>query len=226
MQTKPIAAGRALEWYKQGWGIFSRDMKTWVIMMLILAAIAIGLSIIPFLGQIALFLIMPAFTAGLLYTAQEAASGKPIRLDYLWIVLQDPQKRVHFLVLGGAMLVAILALGILSAAFIGDGVLEHAKVKPTGISLQGGVVMLLLSFVFFIVFNYTAALVLFRNLPVFEALKVCAAQAVTYILPLAVFFLLYVIGSMIAAIPFGLGLLVFLPITIGAVYVSYHELFE
>lgn len=226
MPTKTIAASRPLEWYKQGWTIFSRDMKTWVIMTLIIAVIAIGLSIIPLLGQIALFLIMPAFTGGLLYAAQEAASGKPIQYDYLWIVLKDPQKRVHFLVLGGAMLVFILALGILSAAFVGEGVLEHARVKPTGISLQGGVLMLLLSFVFFVLFNYTACLVLFRHLAVLEALKACVAQAMPHILPLIVFFIIYVIGSMIAAIPFGLGLLVFLPVTVGAIYVSYHEIFE
>ncbi|MEB4590964.1 BPSS1780 family membrane protein [Candidatus Thiothrix sp. Deng01] len=225
MSVKNIPASRAVDWYKAGWGIFSKDMVTWVLMALIGGVGAIVLSVLPIIGQIILLLIMPALVAGMLYAAQQSKAGNPVKLEHLWSVLVNPQKRNQFLLLGGVMFAAAIVIAIISAAFIGDNLLRGATVGVGGFGVGGMAFMLLVGFASFIVFNYTPALMLFRGMPVMEALKTCVSTAVTQIAPLLVLFLIYAVLGIIGSIPFGLGLLVVMPVTVGAIYVSYEELF-
>jgi uncharacterized membrane protein len=44
------------------------------------------------------------------------------------------------------------------------------------------------------------------------------------VVPLLVFFLIYAVLGFIASIPFGLGMLVLLPVVVAAIYVSCKEL--
>ena len=69
MQIKSIPASRAVEWYKQGWAIFSKDMITWVLMALVMGVGGFLLNILPILGQIIMLVLMPALLGGLLYAA-------------------------------------------------------------------------------------------------------------------------------------------------------------
>lgn len=225
MQVKTIPAGRSIEWFKQGWAIFSQDMKTWTLMALLFGVVAIVLNLVPFIGALALLIIMPALTGGMLYTAQEAAHGHAIRVDYLWTVLRDAKKRPQFLLLGAIFLAAFFLFALLSAGMISDAAMKDPYVGMRGIGVGSGVFMLFFGFLSFVLLNYSVALMLFENMTALNALQKAAAQGVTYIVPLLVFFILYGIAGAIASIPFGLGLLVLIPVTMGAIYVSYQELF-
>jgi hypothetical protein len=125
MQINTIPAGRALDWFKQGWAIFSRDMVTWVLMTLVMGVGAFILNFLPIIGQIVLCLIMPALLGGMLYAAQQASKGQPIKLEYLWMVLLDGQKRIPFIALGGILFGAVILVGVVSVAFIGDSLLRE-----------------------------------------------------------------------------------------------------
>lgn len=225
MSVKNIPANRAIDWYKAGWDIFSKDMGTWVLMALIMGVGAIVLSVLPIIGQIVMLLIMPALLAGLLYAAQQSRAGNPVRIEQLWSVLMNPQKRNQFLLLGGILFAAAITVAVISAAFIGDNLLRGATVGIGGFGVGGLMFMLVVGFASFVVFNYTPALMLFRDMPLVEALKSCASTASTQVVPLLVLFLIYAVLSFIASIPFGLGLLVLIPVTAGAIYTSYEELF-
>ena len=225
MQIKSIPASRAVEWYKQGWAIFSKDMVTWVLMALVMGVGGFLLNILPILGQIIMLVLMPALLGGLLYAAQQASQGKPIKVEYLWSVLMDPQKRNQFLGLGGILFALVSMVGIISVVFVGDSLLRGATSGLGGVGIGGLLFMLVVGFASFVLFNYTPALMLFRGLSLFDALKVCASTAVTQVVPLLVLFLLYSVLSLVAVIPFGLGLLVLFPVTAGAIYASYQELF-
>ncbi len=225
MQTNNIPANRAVDWYKQAWGLFSKDMTTWVLMTLLLGVGAIVLNILPIIGQIILLVLMPSLIGGLLFAAKEASEGKPVKLEYLWSVLKSSSKRNEFLALGGIMFAVFVTIGIISAAFVGDSLLRGASSGLMGFGIGGMLFMLVVGFASFVLFNYTPALMLFRDMPLFDALKACAATASTQVVPLLVFFLIYAVISFIASIPFGLGLLVVIPLTSIAVYLSHKELF-
>ncbi|MBU0655711.1 MAG: hypothetical protein KJ914_11365 [Gammaproteobacteria bacterium] len=225
MQTNNIPMSRAVDWYKQGWAIFSKDMTNWVLMALLLGVGAIVLNVLPIIGQIILLVLMPSLIGGLQFAAQEASEGRPVKLEYLWSVLKSSSQRNQFLALGGIMFAAAVTIAIISAAFVGDSLLRGASSGLMGFGFGGMLFMLIVGFASFVMFNYTVALMLFRNMPLFDALKSCAATASTQIAPLLVFFLLYAVAAAIASIPFGLGLLVVIPVTAIAVYVSHKELF-
>ncbi len=225
MQVGNVSAARGVEWFKRGWTIFAKDMKNWVLMALVLGVGAFVLEILPIIGQIAMCVLMPALLGGMLYAAKQASSGAPVKLEYLWMLLTDAQKRNQFLALGGIVFAAVVTVGIISAAFVGDSLLRGASSGFFGIGFGGLLFLFIMGFVFFVLFSYTPALMIFRNLSLFDALQACAKTASTQVVPLLVFFLIYSILAVIASLPFGLGWLVLLPIMAGAVYTSYTELF-
>lgn len=225
MSVKNIPANRAVDWYKAGWDMFSKDMGTWVLMALIMGVGAIVLSVLPIIGQIVMLLLMPSLVAGGLYAAQQSKAGNPVKIEHLWMVLMNPRKRNQFLLLGGLLFAAAMTIAVISAAFIGDNLLRGATVGIGGFGVGGLLFMLIVGFASFVVFNYTPALMLFRDMPLVDALKACASTASTQVVPLLVLFLIYAVLSFVGSIPLGLGLLVVIPMTIGAIYVSYEEIF-
>ncbi|MGB3917613.1 hypothetical protein J9253_01085 [Thiothrix litoralis] len=225
MQIKRIPASRAVDWYKQGWALFSKDMKTWVLMALVMGMGGFVLNFLPILGQIVILVLLPALIAGLLYSAQQANAGKPLKLEYLWKVLLDARKRNEFLALGGILFALAALVGIISVVFVGDSLLRGATAGVGGIGLGGMLFLLIVGFASFVLFYFTTALMLFRELSLFDALKMCVSTAVTQVLPLLVLFLMYSVLSLVAVIPLGLGMLVLIPVTVGAVFVSYQEIF-
>ncbi len=225
MQTNNIPAERAVAWFKQGWEIFSKDMKTWLFMASIMGVGAIVINLLPIIGQMIMLLLMPALIGGMLYAAKQVKEGHPIKVDYLWWLLQDAHWRMPFLLLGGLLFAAAVIVAILSAAFVGDSLLRGATLGLAGFGMGGLIFMFIVGFSSFVVFNYTPALMLFKDLSLVDALKHCVSTAITQPLPLLLLFLIYAVLSFIAALPFGLGLLVLIPVTVGAVYVSYEEIF-
>lgn len=225
MQTKNIPASRALDWFKQGWSLFSQDMKTWVLMALIMGVGGLVLSILPIIGQIIMLVLMPALIGGLLFAAKQASMGNPIKVEYLWVVLTDTQKRNQFIALGGILFALTVTVAIISVVFVGDSLLRGATSGLGGFGVGGMIFMLVVGFASFVLFNYTPALMLFRQMSLFDALKTCASTASTQVVPLLVLFLIYAALGLVAAIPFGLGLLVLIPVTAGAVYASFEEIF-
>lgn len=225
MPIKNIPASRAVDWFKQGWAIFSKDMVTWVLMALIIGVGGFVLNLLPILGQIIMLVLLPSLIGGLLYAAKQASTGNPIKIDYLWIVLTDVNKRNQFLALGGILFALAVTVAIISVVFVGDSLLRGAAGGLLGFGVGGMLFMLIVGFASFVLFNYTPALMLFREMSLFDALKTCASTASTQVVPLLVLFLIYAVLSLVAMIPFGLGLLVLMPVTAIAVYASYEELF-
>lgn len=225
MQIKTIPATRAVDWYKQAWALFSKDMVPWVMMVAVMGVGAFVLNIVPIIGQIIILLVMPALVGGLLLAARNAKAGQPVKLEQLWSVLQDASQRNQFLALGGIMFAAAVTVAIISAAFIGDSLLRGASMGLPGFGIGGMLFLLMVGGASFVFFNYTPALMLFRQQSLFDALKTCASVASTQIVPLLVFFLIYAVLAFVGSIPFGLGLLVVVPVTALAVYFSFEELF-
>ena len=83
------------------------------------------------------------------------------------------------------------------------------------------IVGILLAMLFF----YAPALILLRNMGVIAAIKTSFSAALNNLLPFILFLVIYAVLSVIAAIPFGLGFLVLLPVVMAASYCSYRDIF-
>lgn len=224
MQGNSLPASRGLQWYKQGWAIFSKEKGNWVLMTLLASVGFILLNVIPLIGSLAALLIFPGLIGGMLYSAQEVSAGKSIKLDYLWIVFKDPKKRSEFLKLGLVLIAGVFLAGIVVGIFMGDKVEGLNPNANLDVGFGTLAFLLIVGLLGFIVFSYASASILFRNLSVKEALKASLALGTQQLLPIATLYLLYTLFSILAAIPFGLGFLILWPVTMGAIYISYQEL--
>jgi len=72
---------------------------------------------------------------------------------------------------------------------------------------------------------FAPALVVFRNVPPLDALRLSATAVLKNTLPFLVYGAIYLVASIVASIPFGLGWIVLLPVSLITAYVSYREVF-
>jgi uncharacterized membrane protein len=73
---------------------------------------------------------------------------------------------------------------------------------------------------------FAPALVVLRKTPPVEALQLSWAASLKNLVPFLVFGLIYIVASIVASIPFGLGWILLLPVSMLAVFVSYRDVFE
>ena len=229
MEIKKVkAVSSALQWYIDGWKSFMANPVNWVLMALIFLLMFFLLGMIPLLGFIAVYLILPVLQAGMLYAAEKTSKGEEVDIADLFIAFKMQDKRNALIILGGIMLLAIFIVGILSVPVIGGGMLMSMDdVESSGVSIGlGGMLFgILCGVVLAMMFFYAPALIFLRNLSAIEAIKTSFSAAWKNITPFLLYLFIYGILAVIAAIPFGLGLLVLLPVAMAANYHSYRDIF-
>ncbi|MEK7696773.1 MAG: hypothetical protein AAB346_01385, partial [Pseudomonadota bacterium] len=78
MEAKTVDVSRGIAWFTGGWQIFMKNPGLWIVLGVITLIIAVALFLLPFVGMLALSLLMPVFAAGLLYAAREADEGRTL----------------------------------------------------------------------------------------------------------------------------------------------------
>lgn len=232
LKINSVAAGNAINWYQCGWKIFSADKVNWVLMTLAFFVIILVLGFIPVLGMVAIYLLLPVLQAGMISAADKAGRGEPIDIGDLFIAFKIQEKRNSLLALGGIMLATVLAAMVFSLPFIGAGVLAGMSETPTdgmpalpAIGVGGLLFAVTAGLLMAMMFFYAPALVMLRGMGAVDAIKTSFAGAWKNGLPFIIFMLVYMVLSVVAAIPFGLGFLVLLPVVVAASYCSYKDIF-
>lgn len=233
LQIRSVAAGNALDWYKCGWKLFSADRVNWVLMALIFFVLVLVSGFIPLLGVIAIYLLLPLLQAGLLITAQRAENGEAISPGDLFVAFKMADKRNALLALGGIMLATVFAVMIISVPFIGGSVMSSVEEMPASggmpmlptLGIGGLLFMITVGLGLAMAFFYAPALIALRGMGAIDAVKHSFGGAWKNLLPFVIFMLIYGALSVVAAIPFGLGFLVLLPVVIAASYCSYKDIF-
>jgi uncharacterized membrane protein len=228
---RSVEAGRGVEWLRGGWRIFMKNPGMWAVIALLWVVIFAVLSLIPVLGQLAIYLLAPVFTAGALLACRELEGGAQLRIDFLFAGFKANTGNLILLglfYLVGAFAVALIAVGIaggsaISAAMIGD--LPGIGMAAGGLML-GLLVALALTVPLAMAFWFAPALVAFRDAQPMEALKASFSACLRNMLPFLIYGILLLVAAVIASVPLMLGWLVLLPVAVASVYVSYVELFD
>ena len=144
------------------------------------------------------------------------------------------------LVLLGAITLAGYALIALAiAVFMGGGLMMGAALDSTGAIVppeaMGGLfagagliallVVLTISVLIAMALFYGVPLVMLAGQNAWPAAQDSIAACWINMLPLLVFGLIFLVLMVVAVIPFGLGFLILGPVTVGAVYASYRDVF-
>jgi uncharacterized membrane protein len=218
MQAQGVDMGKGLAWYGDGWEIFTRNPGMWIVLMILLLVIAAVLNLVPLLGPLLFALLLPGLFGGALYTAREAAEQREMDVSHLFIGFKDGAMRNALLVLGAVLLGANILFLFLALLLIGSGM------GMAGM-LLALLLLLLLGLLLSMVFLSAVPLVMFAAAEPVAAMKSSFSACLNNVLPLLLFGVIYIVLALIAMIPFGLGLLVLLPVTFGALYASYRDIY-
>jgi hypothetical protein len=219
----------------EGWKLFLKAPGIWILMLLIYFAISLALSFIPFIGSLASTLITPTLVGGMVYGAAALARGDALMVSHLWQAFQEQRRLGPMLTLGALLLLGYLIIGLVIASFaagimVGEGntpaVTEEMVMKALQ-SVGGGALLmvLLLGILLTMAMFYAVPLVMLGGMPPWLAVQNSVSGCFANLLPFLIFGIVYLLLAFLAAIPFGLGFLVLGPVTFGAIYASYVDVF-
>jgi len=228
---RTVAAGRGAAWISEGFGLFRQAPGLWILLLVLWIAGMIVVSMVPLVGGLAANLCSAIVLGGLLLGAREQTEGRPLQLDTLWAGFKPPHMQ-PLLMLGVAYLLIGLAIALLAMALVFVLVGSAALSGPIedfqfGVGAAVACVLLVLLIAAAALATWLApALVVFRQAGVVEALKLSFGAGIANLGALTVYGLLAIGIVLLAMIPFGLGMLVAMPVFMASSYCCYRDLFE
>jgi uncharacterized membrane protein len=231
--ARRVATQRGLEWWTEAWALFTRNPLMWVALGLILMVGYGVVGMVPLLGAVATTVAAPAFIASWLMAARKVDQGGALEVVDLFGAFKEPHL-TPLLLQGAALLGAVIVI-VLAAAMVGFGAMFGAM--GGGVRHGGGMLaaasaglfalLLLLGLGTLITAAlwFAPALVVYRGLPAVEALRESFGASIKNLVPFLVFGLIYLVAAIVASIPFALGWLVLVPVSLLAAYVSFKDVF-
>lgn len=243
MEPRRCEGGRGVDWIRDGWRAFAASPGMWILLCIVFALVLVALQWISWIGPLISQLIAPALSGGLLIAARNALAGDGLEVGQLFAPLTDERTRNPVLVLGVLFLVAnLVVLAGVALIVLGGGMAPamhatamqggRAGAGPATMMTQLGPEMLLVALVgvalwllVFLLFYYAIPLVLFAEVGPVAALGLSVRGILRNIVPLLVLSVIWLVLSAIASLLLFLGWLVLVPMTYGAWYASYRDVF-
>jgi len=231
---KAESAGDGWTWIAQGWTLFAKAPLMWIISMVILFVIMIAVNLVPLLGALAFQVLQGVFVGGFVVACRSLETGGDFDLEHLFAGFRKrfvPLAIVGLLLLVGwivIMLVFGLFVGfsIVGAFMTGDPEAVMASIMASvGVILLGTMVMLGLMVPLLAAYWFAPALVMMHDMKPLEAMKASFFACFRNFVPFLVYGLIMMVAAIIAVIPFGLGMLVWVPLAITSTYVAYRRIF-
>ena len=227
-------AGAGWTWIAQGWGLFARAALMWIASIVILIIIAFAMGLVPVIGHIAFQVLSPVFAAGLVLACRSIEQGGSFELSELFGGF-----RVQFgplLVVGILFFLGELAILLVFGAFAGFAILSGALAGHTGNVLDavvasstsialGALVAAALSVPLFAAYWFAPALVVLHGMTPVAAMRASFVGSFRNFLPFLVYSVIMTVFAILAAIPAGLGFLVWFPLLVTSSYVAYRDIY-
>ena len=228
-----VDAGHGVAWWRDAWALFTRQAGMWIVLALVSFVIFVVLSVIPLLGSIAASLLTPVFVGSWMLAARKVEAGGSLQMGDLFSAFND--KLTPLLVLGALLLAASVVI-FLAVGALGFGAMmgmvvggSHNSVGSVMAGLGAGMAALLVGLVLgtlvAMAFWFAPALVVFRNVAPLDAVQASFAANLKNLLAFLVYGALYLVAAIVASVPFGLGWVVLVPLSVLTVYVSYQDVF-
>ncbi|MCU7809348.1 MAG: hypothetical protein KZQ73_15985, partial [Candidatus Thiodiazotropha sp. (ex Semelilucina semeliformis)] len=191
------------------------------------------ISIVPLVGAIAVNLMTPVITAGLMYGCYEQDQGDDFAISHLFAGFSNNAGQ---LVLVGVFyfLLMLLVGGDIMVFFLGSvGLGAMAAQDPEAMAMAfmtpGFIVAILVAFLLFIpvmmAYIFAPALVILDDVNALTAMKLSFMGSLKNLLPLTIYGVVAIVIMIIGSIPFGLGLLVVMPVLTASVYSAYRDIY-
>jgi len=232
VQSRRLAPWAWTRWYAHGWEQFIDNPFAWMGATFAFVVICAVVLIVP-LGQLAAQALQFIFLGGLLLGCREHDAGGHFGFRYLFEgfashggqlaligVLCTAAFIGFFLLVGVGVGISGLALSL--ADWTSFASLTHAAIPALALL----VVLLIFLSVLGMAVWFAPALVVLYGVSAMSALKMSYQGFLRNVIPLTFFGLVWIFFALCASLLLGLGYLVLIPVTIGAVYASTREVFD
>ncbi len=239
-EPRVVDAGRGVSWWSEGWRLFTPAVGVWLLIIIVLIVVHVCGAFVPVLGSLALQILFPVFSGGLMLGCRALDRGNPLTVGHLFGGFSQrtgPLIVVGLIYTGLAILIMLIVTGVMIAIF-GVAILGmltgDAAPSQTGVALGSVVVAVLLGILSFLLLLlplimavwFAPALVMLGGLSPGIAMKASFHGCLRNIIPFLVYGAVGIVLAIIATIPFGLGWFVLGPVAIASVYASYCDIFE
>jgi uncharacterized membrane protein len=238
IQIRVVDAGLALEWYKKSWSLLLKEPALFSLQFIMFYLLQIGVLALGPLSSFASNILWCILAAGFFYTCEKIDKGEPVKFSDFF---KGFEKNTRPLIILGFYLTGILLLySIFAIAMVvligGLSVVSYLNnlqelMDYFMANLLIGIFVLSLAVfvpmaVLMMASLFSPALVFFHDLKPVDAMKkslhACAHNPMVFLLH-GVWFVLFAI---IAVIPFGMGLIILIPVVHLTIYYAYRDLFQ
>ena len=234
--SRPKAAAGVF-WVKEGWRIFRLAPVPWMGMTAFAFMVILAVSLIPWIGQYIIELLSPFLVAGYFSASRAAVAGEPVTFLHLGAGVH--RGRIALLRIGMFYLAGSLIIFGLIHLFTGSDVraLMQQAQDPGSLSpeafnrligsvLPGMLLAMVMLTLLLMATWFSPGLALFEDFPAGQALWWSLWACWVNWRPVLYYSLILgLLGAVALAIPFGLGLLVFLPLALISTHVAYRMIF-
>jgi uncharacterized membrane protein len=204
-------------------------------MFLALIVISIALNFIPFIGPLAMAVIMPVFLGSYMYASRELDNGSSISIGSLFQGFRDKVRMNKLLVLGAIYLAIEILLTIAMFSMLGGTAMmsmdDSGQIDPATITMSAGMaigmlLVMLGGIAISMGFFFAPALVMLDDMAPVDAIKTSFSACLSNILPMLIFGLIFVVLALLSLVAMGLGFLVLIPVSIVTIYCAYKSIFK
>ncbi len=234
MHVIDVPASQGLLWIKQAWAIFVRHPAIWIALLSGWLLITLTLFLIPLAGPALATMLQPVFFGGLMLAARDQDLGRPVAIAHLFAGFRV-NGRALMSVGSITLLTEILILLLMGSLGLGAdippaGQDERANLQALLQSLDGKEWIVLLGLALLLLVKgvlwFVPPLLVFHPMPVGHALRWSFFAFVSNFSALLIFGILMMLIYGVSIFPFGLGLLVSIPLFAIGNYTSFRGSFS
>jgi len=227
-------AGAGWTWIAQGWRLFARAPLMWILSILVWFVIAIVSNLVPFVGGLAFQAVNPAIAAGFVVACRSIELGGDFELEQLFAGFRTRFGSllvVGLIVIGCWILIflafaGVVGFSILGAILSGNAQLIVHDIVASALTIAlAGLIALALSVPLMAAFWFAPALIVMHGLSPVQAMKESFVGCMRNFVPFLVWGIVMTVFAVLAAIPIGLGYLVWIPLTISSTYAAYRGIY-
>ena len=231
---KSVPAGHGWDWIAAGWKLFARSPLMWIIAIVVLFVIAIVANLVPLLGGLAFQLLQAVFAGGFVAACRAIERGGEFEIEHLFAGFT--KRFVNLLIVGLLFMLGSLVILLVYAMFIGFSLLgafltgdpnavAAAFAASIGMVVVGSLVAMALMVPLLAAFWFAPALVMMHDVAPLAAMKASLGACFRNFVPFLLYGLVMFVFAIVAVIPFGLGMLVYVPVMIASAYAGYRDIF-
>lgn len=232
-----VPAGHGWGWLSRGFWHFKQNPLAWILALVVWFVIVIVVSLIPLIGSLAITLLSPVILAGILIGVAAQDEGRDFEVGHLFAGFSNNPGQ---LVLTGLLyLVGFILIGVLVAVMMGGafamlgGMATMEQADPEMMAAVVGsptfilpmLVGLALSIPLIMAYWFAPALVALEGVSAVSAMKLSFIGCLKNVLPFLLYGIIGLVLFIIGSIPFGLGLLIILPVMMASIYVSFKDIY-